>query len=239
MTGPLTGRVALVAGGAGAVGEGVVAGLLAAGADVVVPSRDPARLDALAARLEESSGLSTVVGDLGDPTGVAELRDRVLAEHGRLDAVVAALGRWWQGGDLVEVEEPVWRRVLDNNLTTHFLLARTFLPVLADRPGASYLFVNGDAAEVPVRGAGLACIAAAGQLMLMRTLAAELAERQVRVNALVLGPVITRSRPTGPPWWITAGEVGAFAAQLASDAGAMVSGTAIHLPGRPPAGEPG
>jgi NAD(P)-dependent dehydrogenase (short-subunit alcohol dehydrogenase family) len=225
-------RVVLVAGGAGAVGEGIVSALLAGGAEVVVPSRDPARLAELASRLGSPPGLRTLVGDVGTPAGAAQVRDAVLAAAGRPDAVVASVGGWRQGGPLVETPLADVRAVLDTGLLAHVVCAQVFLPVLPR--GGSYLTINGGAAEEPVAGAGPVSISAAGQLMLTRVLALESAERGVRVNGLVLGVVATRARQAPRPEWITPEEVGAFVAALVGDAGAGVSGSVIRLLTRPP-----
>jgi len=233
VSGPLSGTVAVIAGGAGAVGEGIVHGFAAAGAQVVVPSRDPARLDDLRSRLGALPNLRTLVGDLGTAEGAADVRNRVLADYGRIDSVVASVGGWWQGADLVDVDAATWARLLANNLTSHFVVAQAFVPVLSERAGSSYLMIIGDAAEVPVRGSAPVSITTAGVLMMARTLAAESAGTPLRVNALVLGPLRTRARPTGRPEWLTADEVGAHAAHLASPGGAMVSGSIVRLLSRP------
>ncbi|MQA83661.1 MAG: SDR family oxidoreductase [Streptosporangiales bacterium] len=229
----LTHRVALVAGGAGAVGEGIVRAFLQRGATVVVPSRSAERLIDLRRRLDDPENLLTLEGDVSTVEGAAEIRDRALDEAGDLDAVVASVGGWWQGGDLVDVDTATWRRVLDDNLTTHFVLARTFVPVLRER-ASTYLMITGDAADVPVAGASLVSVAAAGLLALFRSLVLELRGSPIRVNVLYLGPVITRNRPDGRPDWLTADEVGTHAAYLASDEGAMAAGSVIRLTDRPP-----
>ncbi|MGH3319611.1 MAG: SDR family oxidoreductase [Streptosporangiaceae bacterium] len=233
----LNGRVALVAGGAGAVGEGVVRSFLDAGATVVVPSRSEERLRSLRERVGDDKRLMTLVGDVGDPTGAEDVRGRVLEETKRVDAVVASVGGWWQGPRLTGVDMETWRRVLDNNLTTHFVLARTFLPVLRERSGTAYLVIVGDAADHPVDGASLVSVSASGVLGMFRALSAEMADTPVRLNALYLGPLRTRARPDGDPTWLSADEVGAYAAYLASGEGAMVSGSVVPLLSRPPAGE--
>lgn len=231
----LSERVAMVAGGAGAVGEGIVRSFLHAGATVVVPSRSGNKLSALRERLGDPEGLVPLEGDVGTVEGAADVRDRALAETGRLDSVVASVGGWWQGPHLVDVDPQTWRRVLDDDLTTHFTLARAVLPVLADRSGASYLMIVGDAADHPVRGASLVTVASAGVLGMFRSLVHEHSGRAVRINALYLGPLVTRDRPEGKPEWLTADEVGSYAAHLASDEATMVSGSVLGLPGRPPA----
>jgi 3-oxoacyl-[acyl-carrier protein] reductase len=242
--GDLEGKVAVVAGGAGGIGGGIVAAMLAAGATVVVPSRGEGRLAALRERVGEAAGdrLVTVVGDVGTPDGVDQVRDAVLRRAGAVDAVVAAVGGWWQGPVVWETPVEEFDRVLAANLRPHFLLARAMLPVMVDRDGASYTMISGDAAERPVPRSGLASVASAAQLMLMRTIAAEARSHAVRVNLLLLGPVRTPARGTGGrPEWLTSAEVGEIAAWLASDRARMVSGTVLRLPERPPpaGAEPG
>jgi NAD(P)-dependent dehydrogenase (short-subunit alcohol dehydrogenase family) len=248
--GELAGKVALVAGGAGNVGGGIVEAMLAAGAVVVVPSRSPERLAALRDRVGGmGSGTGTaagggrldgVLGDVGTPEGAELVRDEVLTRHGAVDAVVAAVGGWWQGSALWETPVEEFDRVLASNLRPHFLLARALLPGMLDRRGTSYTMIAGDAAEQPVPRSGLASIAAAAHLMLMRTLAAEAKGHAVRVNLLLLGPVRTPARGgRGRPEWLTSADVGAMAAWLASDRASMVSGSVLRLLDRPePEGTP-
>lgn len=224
---PLEDRTFLVAGGAGEVGEGLVRRFLARGARVVVPSRSDARLRDLRERLAADEALLTFGADVGDEGSAAALRDRLVDEVGPLDGVVASLGGWWQGAPLTEVPLHLWNRLLQDGLTAHFVLARTFLPVLAGRLGSSYTLINGGGGLRPVPNAGPVSVSAAGQLMLARALAAEHARAAVRVNALVLAtPVLTRSRPHGPEGWLTADDAGEYAARLASLEG---EGTRGHI----------
>ncbi len=222
-------RVALIAGGAGEVGEGIVKAFLQAGATVVVPSRKPERLMDLQIGLGElgNERFVAVTADVGTPEGAHAVRQTILQRFGQLNAVVASLGGWWQGKPLVSVPLEDWANVLQNNLTAHLLVARTFLPMLYNQPGSSYTMINGGAAFEPVPGAGPVSIAAAAQLMMKDVLAAEARGRPVRVNTLALmTPVVTRSRPSGRPEWLTADEVGAYCAYLAA---AVTNGETIQL----------
>jgi NAD(P)-dependent dehydrogenase (short-subunit alcohol dehydrogenase family) len=223
-------RTVLVAGGAGAVGEGVVERFLADGWRVLVPSRSQARLDAQRERLGAPENLFGLLGDVGSPSGAGALRDRLRGDGLRLSAVVASIGGWRSGPLLVDTPLDEWRSVLDGNLTSHLVLAQAFLPMLPS--GGAYTIVVGDTAEAPVRGAGPVSVAASSVLMLSRALALESAGKGVRVNALVLGPVKTR-RASGRYDWITAEEVGETALWLSSAAGRGVAGAAIHMLNRP------
>lgn len=228
----LEGRVILVAGGAGNVGEGIVKALLLSGAQVIVPSRAQERLDALrqfvGAPWEEQ--LLPLVGNIGDITGAEAIRDEIVRRTGRLDAVVASLGGWWQGIPLVRVSLDTWHKVIDNNLTSHFIAARTFLPLLLGKAGSSYTLLAGFSGEDPYPNAGPVSIAVAGQLMLRRVLSVEAQTDPVRINDLILGPVMTRVRGgRGNADWVTGEDVGAFVARLASDAGAGIRDETIYL----------
>ncbi|MGC3996511.1 MAG: SDR family oxidoreductase [Anaeromyxobacter sp.] len=207
---------AIVAGGTGAVGEGIVRMLAAAGVAVFVPARSRERLDGLLARLPAASRerVSGQVVAMDDVDAIAGFGREVARAHGPVDAVVASLGGWAQGEALLGVAEPVFRRALDDGLGAHFRVMRALAPQLVDHP-SSYTFVNGFSARAPYPQAGPVSVSAAGQLMLAQVLAAELADAPLRVNALVLGPVMTRARTHGRPEWLRADDVGRFIVEVA------------------------
>lgn len=226
----LAGKVALIAGGTGGVGEGIVRAFLQAGATVVVPSRTPDKLDRLREYLGESDRFISIEGELSNVERAEELRDRIMAEVTQLDAVVASVnGRWNEDIPLLQTSLDDWRRMLESNLTAHFITARTFLPVLPK--GSSYTLIGGGAAEQAIPNYGLVCIPAAGQIMLTQILIAESKNTGVRINEVVLHSAIaTRERPGDEhPEWLTADEVGQYTAWLASDEATMVSGSIIRL----------
>lgn len=139
--GKLDGMIALIAGGTGNVGEGIVRAFLKEGATVVVPSRNAETLDQLCGYLGSfaTNRFVPLVGHIRQIEGAERLRDEVLNKFGRLDAVVASLGRSWDGElPLTEVPMETWQQYLENNLTSHFVAARTFLPVLVQQKGGSY-----------------------------------------------------------------------------------------------------
>jgi NAD(P)-dependent dehydrogenase (short-subunit alcohol dehydrogenase family) len=214
----LSGRTYLVAGGAGVVGECVTEELLRRGATVAVPSRSPERLDRLRAAAD-SPRLHTVLGDVGDPAGVAEVRARVAAETGPLDGVVASLGAWWEGAPLTEVTHTVWQRILHDNLTAHFLVAQAFLPVLSTRSEGVYVALSGIASLRPIPMSGPISVTDAAQTMLMRAFAAELADEPVRMHEVaILTPVVTRHWAEGDavePGWLSGEQVGSYVADVA------------------------
>ena len=102
------------------VGEGIVRALLGDPSveRVIASSRDPAKLDALRRNAGANEArLTPIVGGLGNAVEAEGLRARVLAA-GPLDAAIASLGGWWEGGPLLGVDEAAWNAALDEFLTT-------------------------------------------------------------------------------------------------------------------------
>ncbi|GAA0455877.1 hypothetical protein Ade02nite_04680 [Paractinoplanes deccanensis] len=210
----LSGRVHVVAGGTGRAGTVVVQALIERGAIVAVPSRNPARLARLRDKVA-SDRLHGFAGDISDLADAERLRDAIAAELGPIDAVVASLGEWWEGAALAELDPAVWQRILADNLTSHFMVARAFLPAVADRPGAVYLTLGGIASVLAVAGSGPISVTGAAQAMMMRVLEAELAGRAVRLHEVdVYTPIVTDDWDGGEiePGWLTGRDVGAYVA---------------------------
>jgi 3-oxoacyl-[acyl-carrier protein] reductase len=225
----LDGKICLILGGAGFVGEGIVRSFLEEGAFVIVPSRSPERLQGLRKVLGPLANerLVTVPASTGTLQGAEGLRDQILQRMKRLDAVVATLGGFREGARLVDTTLEEFGKVLTDNLVSHFIAARTFLPAL--RPGSTYTFVAGLAAEVPAPRTGSVAIAMAGQQVLQRVLAQEMADSGIRINELLVKSVMSRARGAPGPETLTAEEVGLFAARLASAEGAHWHGVQVRL----------
>lgn len=211
----LAGRVYVVAGGAGMAGEAVAAGLLRHGATVAVTSRSEVRLKAVREALD-SPLLHGFVQESG-PGGVDAVRDEILATLGPVDGVVAALGGWWEGPPLTELDPTVWERILTDNLTSHFLAARAYLPVLAGRPDAVYVMLGGIAAVWPIPTSAPVSVTGAAQTAMLRVLDAQ--GTGVRLHEVrIMVPIATRhvDPATVGPEWLTAGRVGDYVARVVS-----------------------
>ncbi|MEC3998042.1 SDR family oxidoreductase [Actinacidiphila sp. DG2A-62] len=216
----LSGRKVAVPGGTGAVGEGVVRAYLAAGADVVVPTRTQERAEEFRRVLGEAATdrLHLVVHDYTTFAGAEQLADEMERRLGGVDDVVAPIGGWWAGKPLWEIDEADWQSAFVDLATAHMAVARAFVPRLS--PRGAYVLVVGESAVTPIPGSGLVSMEQAALSMMRQVLAAELAGRQ-RVFTLLLGPVATRLTETGEPDQVTAGQVGdvAVAASAAKEAG--------------------
>jgi NAD(P)-dependent dehydrogenase (short-subunit alcohol dehydrogenase family) len=230
----LPGRRVLVPGGTGAVGEGVVRSYLAAGADVVVPTRTQQRADDFRQVLGDAATghLHLVMHDYTTFAGADQLAAEMEGRLGGIDDVVAPIGGFWGGKRLWEIDEADWHGAFVELATTHMAVVRACLPRL--NPSGAYSLIVGASAVTPVPGSGLVSMEQAAVLMMQQVLAAELDGKQ-RVFALMLGPVRTRATGDGDPDWVTADQVGAVA--VAASAASAVGGREIRLRSRAEAAE--
>lgn len=131
--------------------------------------------DVGALRAAVAAGLADLGGDRDDPP--------------RVDAVVVNAGVYDAPGPVWEVDDEVWHRSLDINLTGAWNTVRAAERHLAD--GASVVMVSSTAGLKGIRGAGQYVAAKHGLVGLARTLAMELAPRSIRVNTVHPGSVAT------------------------------------------------
>ncbi|GAA3094728.1 SDR family oxidoreductase [Streptomyces echinatus] len=162
MTGPLQGKVALVAGATRGAGRGIALELGAAGATVYVTGRSTRARRSEYDRpetIEDTADLVTAAGGKGigvpvdhlDRSAVRDLVTRIADEQGRLDVLVNDI---WGGEKLFEWNTPVWEHDLDNGLRllrlaveTHAVTSHCALPLLLSRPGGLVVEVTDGTAD--------------------------------------------------------------------------------------------
>lgn len=217
----LSGRRVLIPGGTGGVGEGAVRAYLAAGAEVVVPTRSRERAEEFRALLGTAATgrLHLFEHDYTSFAGTEELVATMADRLGGVDDVVAPIGGWWHGKRLWEIDEADWQAAFVGLASAHMAVLRAALPRMSQQ--GAYSVVVGESAHVPVPGSGLVSMEQAVLSMMHQVLAAELEDTR-RVFLLELGPVATRFVATPDPAQVTSAQVGAVA----------VAASASALPGR-------
>lgn len=234
-------KTIVVLGAAGGVGEGVVAEFLQAGAHVLGISRTDAKLDQLADRLGRPSGLALIAGGVGSEAEASALAQSVKRSTPRIDGVVVSIGSWWQGPPLIKTSLADWNSVLTERLTTHFLAAKHFIPLIADTaPGGFYLSIGGATAEVPIPNSGPVSVASAAQVMLTKVLRAESRDAPVRIQELMIWTTIATQVHGNKvdPSWITPNDVGRHIIALMASA-ATARDPIVHLRSRDAVGKIG
>jgi NAD(P)-dependent dehydrogenase (short-subunit alcohol dehydrogenase family) len=198
----LSGRRALVTGGAGALGSAIVRSLVAAGADVAILDVDAGRAGELAEALGVSERRVRPIGvDLTDHGATREAITSVLDEWGGIDILVNGAG----GGAVcpfADMDPATWRTQMARNLDTVFNATRAVLPGMLDRRYGRIVNIASVAAIAGgrlVRGATAYAAAKAGVVGLTKALAIEVAEQGVTVNALAPGAQATPGRDNDTP----------------------------------------
>lgn len=206
----LSGRRVLIPGGTGGVGEGAVRAYLAAGAQVVVPTRSQERAEEFRALLgkDATERLHLFEHDYTSFAGAEALVATMVDRLGGVDDVVAPIGGWWHGKRLWEIDEADWQGAFAGLATAHVAVLRAALPRMTQQ--GAYFIVVGESAHFPIPSSGLVSMEQAAVLMMQQVVAAEL-EGAKRVFALELGPVATRFVDTADPTQVTSAQIGAVA----------------------------
>ncbi|MEV8375073.1 SDR family NAD(P)-dependent oxidoreductase [Kribbella sp. NPDC056861] len=191
----MTGTV-VVAGGTGGLGGAVTAEFLAAGWRVVVPGRSEKSL----AELGTASGLHTLVVDLADPAGAADVA-RVAAadESAPVRALVNLVGGFASGKRVHETPIEEFESQLALNLRPTYLVTQAILPLLIAAGGGSITCTSSGSAVKPFSGAAGYITAKAGVLAFVDALAVEYAKDQIRVNAILPGTIDTPANRRAMP----------------------------------------
>ena len=253
----LTGRVALVAGGAGHIGRAAASALAELGADIVIVDRDAeATAEAAAAVGRDfpvrALGLAVDMADDGRLRAIpAEIEDRL----GRLDilvhtaALVSATPIAGYAVPFAEQSAAAWRQALEINLTSLFVLAQASAELLTRSGhgsivalGSIYGLVGPDLGLYADTGMGNPAAYAAskgGVLQLTRWLATALAP-DIRVNAISPGGVFRHQDPRFVERYVAKTPLGRMAteadligaiAYLASDLSSYVTGQNLVVDG--------
>jgi NAD(P)-dependent dehydrogenase (short-subunit alcohol dehydrogenase family) len=228
-------RVALVTGGSGALGQAVARRFLADGAVVCVPWIVEAERQRLEASVDAAARGRLLLErcDVADDAALAALAARTRERHGRIDALVAAVGGFAMGG-LVDTDRAAWDAMLTLNLTTAYVAARAVVPAML-ATGSGRIVAVASRAVVPPAGGFIAyTVAKAGVIAFVQALAQETRGRGVTVNAVLPSTMDTPANRAAMPDvdprnWTPVEAVADAIAYLAGDSAAHVTGTLLAV----------
>lgn len=192
----LAGKKALVTGGSKGIGLAIAAGLANAGAKVLITGRDATVLQEVSDELGElNMDVSWKVADVTSKQAVVELFDFIDSEFGGVDILVNNAGMNIRK-PLVEVEEEDWDKVIDTNLKGIFLVGQQAAKRMIAQENGSIINISSIMGQVgnPLQTSYAASKGGINQLT--KVWAAELAEHNIRVNALA--PAYIKTPMTEP-----------------------------------------
>jgi NAD(P)-dependent dehydrogenase (short-subunit alcohol dehydrogenase family) len=188
----LRGKVAVVTGGGGGIGKGIVKALADAGADVALADLDGDAAER-AANHVSVPGVRTlpIEGDVTSPQSVADMVDATLSWGGQIDILVNNAGVEIIR-PIFEISESDWDATLDVNLKGAWLCSQAVAEVMAeDGAGGRLINVGSILAQIPARGEPHYAASKGGVLMLTKSLALDLAPHGITVNAV--GPGVVKN----------------------------------------------
>src|ERR1700755_2368172 len=188
-------RTYLVTGGGSGIGKGVAAGLVAAGASVMIVGRTPNRLAGAVKEIESSAaGSGSIRYDPTDITNEEEATravDAVTAWHGRLHGVVHCAGGSQTIGPITQIDSELWRRTIALNVNGTMYVLKHSAREMVRGGGGSFVGISSIAASNTHRWFGAYGVSKSAIDHLMRLAADELGASSVRVNCIRPGLIRT------------------------------------------------
>src|SRR5690242_4166856 len=242
----LEGKTAVITGASRGLGKAIALALAQAGARVVLAARDLDLLNHTAEAARSAGGQALVFKtDVTNESEIRELEQAVARETGQVQILVNNAG--------MNIRKPTteftlqeWRQVIDTNLTSAFLMCRSFVPLMKGQGYGRILNLTSIMSHVSLPGRSAYSASKAGLLGFTRALALELAPEKITVNGISPGPFATEintalmqnpelnqqfvSRiPVGR--WGEVQEVGRMAVYLCSQDAGFITGTDLLIDG--------
>ena len=242
----LDGKIAVITGASRGLGKAMALALAEAGARLALVSRNLEQLHqtAIAVRKLGTEG-EVFQADVTDEQQVARVERAVVEKYGKAQILINNAG--------INIRKPItdftleeWRKVTDTNLTSVFLLCRSFVPHLKGHAWGRILNITSIMSHVALAGRTAYCASKTGLLGFTRALALELAPEKITVNGISPGlfatelnaPILQNPElnqqfvskiPLGR--WGQAEEVGQLAVYLCSDEASYITGTDFVIDG--------
>jgi NAD(P)-dependent dehydrogenase (short-subunit alcohol dehydrogenase family) len=187
-------RTYLVTGGGSGIGKGVAAGLVSAGASVMIVGRNPDRLAAAVKDIEVLKADGSIRYEPTDVTNedeAARAVDAVTAWHGRLHGVVHCAGGSETIGPITQIDSEAWRRTVDLNVNGTMYVLKHAARELVRGGGGSFVGISSIAASNTHRWFGAYGVTKSAVDHMMMLAADELGPSWVRVNSIRPGLIRT------------------------------------------------
>lgn len=244
----LNGKVVIVTGAAGGLGQAIAAHCLLAGARVALLDRDPDLLAQCSQILcAPEARVLALTCDVADADATREAVEHTAAHWGAIHALVNNAATVTPGSKVADLALEQWRQALDVNLTGAWLMSKHAIPHMARAGGGVVLNIASQLGSVAAPGRGAYGASKAGLIALARAIAVDHAADGIRALSLSPGAVLTSrlvarygsaqaadaalaaKYPAGRLG--TADEIARTAVFLISDAASFITGTDIRADG--------
>lgn len=242
----LEGRTALITGSSSGLGRAMAEGLAAAGAAVVLNGSDATRLNTAAAEMK-AAGYAVRIAcfDVTDEAAITAAFETLDADGVELDILVNNAGIQLRK-PMVELQTDAWRKVIEANLTSAFVIGRETAKRMIPRGRGKIINIGSLTSELARATVAPYTVAKGGIKMLTRAMAAEWASHGIQANAIGPGYMLTDmnqalvENPTFDQWvksrtpakrWGKPDELIGTAVYLASNASDYVNGQIIYVDG--------
>ncbi len=184
-------RVALVAGGAGGIGQEVAAELLRNGLAVAIGDIDAQRAAAVATELTQIGGEVIWVDlNITEQSSVSRALGEVEQRLGPIDVLINSAG-WNHAQSLLKSDEAYWRQMIDTNLVGGIRVTHAVLGGMIDRGYGRIVHIAGEAGRAGTANQSLMSAANGGTIAFVKAMAREVMDKGVTVNCLSPGPTAT------------------------------------------------
>lgn len=214
----LSGKIAIVTGGSKGIGRAIAAALAAAGADVVVTSRNEEEARTAAKEIAElGQGRTLGLGaDVRDYEAVKTMVGETVKALGGLDILIANAGVG-AFAPIDEMEAETWNRVIDTNLTGVFYSCREAIPELKKRGGGWIITIGSVAGRYTMPGGTAYNASKWGLRGFTEALMLDVRHHGIRVSTIMPGTVDTYfndNLPSGESWKLAPADVARVVIQL-------------------------
>jgi NAD(P)-dependent dehydrogenase (short-subunit alcohol dehydrogenase family) len=233
------GKIALIAGGTGALGSAISLAFLGAGASVVATYRNREEFTELLTDASRLGGAAPegIATDVTDAMAVAAAVENLVAERGRLDILVNAVGGYAGGKNVWEADVATYQQMMALNLASGFALSRAAVPSMIRQNRGWIVNVSSRAGYGHSAGAALYAASKAGALALFDSLAEEVKPYAINVNSIVPSifdtPANRRAMPSANfSVWPKPSEIAQVVLFLCSEQARVIHGAAVPVYGR-------
>jgi NAD(P)-dependent dehydrogenase (short-subunit alcohol dehydrogenase family) len=237
MSGRFEAQVVLVAGGTGGLGRAVSLAFLEEGAQAVVTFRVQEEFDVLKSTAGATGErLEGQLVDVTDEAAVRQLIENIVRKHGRLDAMVNAVGGYAGGTKLWELETKVFDQMMALNLRSGYALSRAAVRAMLKKGRGAIVNVAAKAAFDHAAGAAAYAASKSAAVALLDSLAADLKGTGIRANTILPSIIDTEANRKAMPnadfaKWPKPEDIARVILFLCSDDAKVIQGAAIPVYG--------